>query len=423
MKKQTRNKLLMIAVALLLTVVTVLPLLGTSRAKADSNSTKYTAITISNVELKKVLDIPSTTTIPSSGFGFAFTIEPIADEIPATDGYFAVLPGPTYTDTTSDPAVTYPRIADVVFATTDTTRDDSKDDEATYDSSITKTTSIDFSDVKFEEPGVYRYIITETAAAGYTNTGVGYDSNSQKVLDVYIINDPENEGSLKVQSCILLKKVAGTNVGAPSTTANWDTTLKSDKFVNKYPTNTLTLKKTVTGNQGSKDQYFAFEIKLADNGTVTVADNIVVGVTGQDKEPTANSATEYAAATMKTANNITSLTGTQLKAGYTMYLQNDDEVTFTGLVENCSFTITETKKDYTVSTKIEKDGEENVTGTTNTVTSTMDKSATVTFTNNKQGTIPTGVILSVAPWAIAGIVILAGVVFFAIHSKRRFEEE
>ena len=45
------------------------------------------------------------------------------------------------------------------------------------------------------------------------------------------------------------------------------------------------------------------------------------------------------------------------------------------------------------------------------------------FTNDRSGVIPTGVILSVAPWAIAGVVILAGVVFFAIRSRKKYEEE
>ena len=44
------------------------------------------------------------------------------------------------------------------------------------------------------------------------------------------------------------------------------------------------------------------------------------------------------------------------------------------------------------------------------------------FTNTKEGVIPTGVILSVAPWVIAGIVIIAGVVFFAIRSRKKYEE-
>ena len=42
--------------------------------------------------------------------------------------------------------------------------------------------------------------------------------------------------------------------------------------------------------------------------------------------------------------------------------------------------------------------------------------------NVKEGVIPTGVILSVAPWVIAGIVIIAGVVFFAIRSRKKYEE-
>lgn len=423
MKKQTRNKLLAIATALLLTAVVVLPVLGTLRAKADNNPVTYTAISMSNITLTKILDIPASTDIPTSGFGFKFKIVP-GTEIEAATDHFAVLPGPQHVDDSQNPAVTYPKIADVTFANGDG-KDASNAPEATaYDSSITKTTTIDFTGVTFKEPGVYRYVITEEAADGYTNTGVGYDSYNQKILDVYIIDDPTNEGTLKVDSYTILKQNSTSAIGAPlSDGTNWDAALKSDTFVNKYPTNTLELKKIVTGNQGSRDQYFAFTIKVESNGAAVVEDSIVVGVSGQDLVPVANNATEYTADEMKKANNITSLTGAQLKAGYTMYLQNGDDVTFTGLVENCKFTITEVKKDYAVGTLLEQTGKADVIGASDSVSSTLDVNSIVTFTNNKAGTIPTGVILSVAPWAIAGVIILAGVIFFAIRSRRKFEEE
>ncbi|MBR3636794.1 MAG: QVPTGV class sortase B protein-sorting domain-containing protein [Lachnospiraceae bacterium] len=423
MKKKRSIKLLAIASAILFAAIMILPLFGSLRVKAVETPFTYVPLEIANIPFDKILDIPADTVIPDSGFGFAFGIEPIDDEIPAAEGYFAVLPGPTYTD--PDSGVTYPKIDDVIFTSADS-RDDSTAAEATYNSSITKTTTIDFSDVEFTEPGVYRYVITEgpasTATGTYANTGVGYDTYNQRVLDVYIIDNPEDPGNLIFNSAMLLKQNASSQIGAPSTSANWDEDLKSTEFVNKYPTDTLTLKKLVTGNQGSRDQYFAFTIKLESTTEGTVDDAVVVGVSGQDKEPAANAATEYTAAVMEAANNITSLTGAQLKEGYILYLQDGDEVTFTGLVENCSFTITEANKDYTVSTKLEQAEEEDVTGSEPSVTGTMDKDAIVTFTNNKQGTIPTGVILSVAPWVIAGIVIIAGVVFFAIRSRKKYEE-
>ena len=47
----------------------------------------------------------------------------------------------------------------------------------------------------------------------------------------------------------------------------------------------------------------------------------------------------------------------------------------------------------------------------------------VGFINDKDGTIPTGVILSVAGLLVVGIIAVIGFVFFGIRSKRRYEED
>lgn len=52
-----------------------------------------------------------------------------------------------------------------------------------------------------------------------------------------------------------------------------------------------------------------------------------------------------------------------------------------------------------------------------------DADAYTGFTNDKHGTIPTGVILSVAGLLIVGIFSIIGFVFFGIRSKRRYEED
>ena len=46
-----------------------------------------------------------------------------------------------------------------------------------------------------------------------------------------------------------------------------------------------------------------------------------------------------------------------------------------------------------------------------------------TFTNDKTGTIPTGILLSVAAPAGVGIVVIGGIAYLLIKNKRREAEE
>ena len=45
------------------------------------------------------------------------------------------------------------------------------------------------------------------------------------------------------------------------------------------------------------------------------------------------------------------------------------------------------------------------------------------FTNDKHGTIPTGVLLSATGLIVVGLIVVVGVVFFGIRSKKRYEED
>ena len=425
MKKRTRNKLLAIVTAILLAAVMVVP--GIGALKTNAAGKKYTAVTLAQaIPLKKVLDMPIDTKVPSCGF--IFTIE-AGTAIPADTGKFAVLPG-LFTD---DGA--YPQIAKVAF-----TANEDKDSPAVAGttSSCTKPTAIDFTGVEFSEPGVYRYVITEdTDAPTYSNVGVGNDEYIYRILDIYV---EDNNGSLAIAKTIMTKSTTKTPE-APEHDGDY-TAIKSDSFINKYPTNTLSISKTVTGNQGSKDEYFKFTIKLDETSTVTIDDALLFPITGLDNnnQGSVNTITENSASKNKgytvdiidAANKVASISGADLKAGYDVYLQHSDTVTLSGLVPGCKFTITEENGDYAVSTEIKKpkddgSGDETVadedTQNDEIVKGTMDKTTKVAFTNDKDGIIPTGVILSVAPWAIAGVVILAGVVFFAIRSRKKYEEE
>lgn len=152
-----------------------------------------------------------------------------------------------------------------------------------------KTLTLDFSTVQFTEPGVYRYLITETGTnQGITNdTGVTTTGqNTYRTLDVYVedyagylaAKEAATAGSTTGYTAVNGKELLitgyvlydGKHDAAPAETGgNVD---KSTSYTNAYATYDLTFSKTVTGNQGSKDKYFAFTVKIENAVAGTVYD-------------------------------------------------------------------------------------------------------------------------------------------------------
>ncbi|MCR5291581.1 MAG: hypothetical protein K6E28_01675 [Eubacterium sp.] len=407
MKSNSKKKLLSLIVATIMMVA----LMGATVSAAE---TTYSAIVLAENQfpvINKILDMPTDTNVPTCGF--AFSIVP-GTAIPAETGLMEVKAGPTaiYNE------VTYPKIADVIYAANET-KDNPVNPDATKGSSLTKPSIIDFSHVEFTEPGVYRYVITESSATGYDNIGVGLDEYNQRILDVYI---KDVNGTLQLDGSVMTK-IKSTDTATAPAIAGGTLSNKSSSFINEYPTNILKITKTVAGNQGSKDEYFKFTIKLENTTGVTIDENLKFGITGQTAAPTKTAATPYEASDMATANGVTTLTGAQLKAGYSIYLQHGDDVTISGLVKNCKFNISEESNHYSVTTVLKQEGESDVNGDSHIVSEILDNSTIVEYTNTKTGTIPTGVIVSATGLIIAAIIAVAGVVFFGMRSKRRFEEE
>ena len=255
---------------------------------------------------------------------------------------------------------------------------------------------------------------------------------------------------------------------------------KSEGILNKYDTSDIKFSKAVAGNQASKDKYFKFTIKLTDDATTNsnVADTDVFAITGKwDKTVEAgtftngttgapNAATVYAATVISNAsnasvgsatsnttygNNVIWLTGAQLKAndGYSFYLQDAQNITIHGLPNGIGYTITEYQDDYqpTVTLKGATDGfddmngaatannavalalanvEGNITSDTATATITdtkIEDDVDAAFTNTRKGTIPTGILLSVAAPAGVGAVVIGGIAYLLVKNKRRRAEE
>ena len=423
----------------------------------------YTAINGTTTTLDKYLVMKNEAEVPNATF--TFTIAP-GTAIPAGTGTMEVIPGPSGATITSS----------VTFAPGDaTTAEASKGDKtvsfktaATGDEKFaTKVLTADFSAVSFPEPGVYRYIVTENSSA---QQGISNDTQRTRTLDVYVT---DNNGSLVVSSYALHTGTAapatnstnGTNDVAATNAKLAD---KSTGFTNKYATQDLHINKEVTGNQGSKDKFFKFHVVATH---VAAADKFTVDMTGATAAPTQTAATTYSAATMLAANTTQivngQITGQQLLDGVDFYLSDGEIIVIQGLPADATYTVTETPEDYkstpttdtvgragsaavpatewyyggtTYTTQADAqaayEANSGASGaiTDNGVAAGANKlyndatSGTIVaddiftgYTNTRDGIIPTGVLMSVAPFA--GIIGVGGVGAAAVLLGKKKSED
>ena len=375
-----------------------------------------------NTTFTKYLVLDAEANVPNATF--KYTIKAGA-EIKGTATTMQVYAGKIVTD--EEGKVTAPVVSDVTFTAGNSTTDGADGDGITNDASkkyASQTINADFTGVKFDEPGVYRYIVTEDLNE---SQGVAVAGSIAKTLDVFV--EDGGTGTLSVKSYVLYNTVI--NTAPEKNTAvdkNADKTAKdgkkTDGFVNTYDTNDLTLSKTVTGNQGSKDKYFKFEVTIKNAVAGTVYD---VDLTSADGTVIENSATnaEY----VGKANPTSVTVGDDGTVTETFYLQNGQSIKILGLAEGTAYEIEETPEDYVASARITGDTERtadssDVALADNKVFDTeLTEDTTVAFTNDRQGAIPTGVILSVAAPVAIGVAVLGGIVFLFVRNKKRDTEE
>ena len=374
---------------------------------------------------------------------------------------------------------------------------DNVDDNCYY---AIKEIQMDFSNCKFQQPGIYRYIITEDDT---TVRGVTCDQTTTRTLDVYVEDDGTGtnaDNKLTVTGYVMYNGTVTTGPQADSSktvpTASDATALedglinsdgnfgtgygtangyeptgatKSEGFKNEYSTVDIKVAKTVTGNQGSKNKYFKFTLTF---DATDVADTDVYyisqinGDNSYDAAPTDVTGSRYTAANMTSevssnvqvggntmdytvkaesaqgANDavvVQALTGAQLKNGYSFYLQDGQYITITGIKQNQKYTLTEYQEDYEPSVAftalrtgnadnsddaatpaelaLTKGGSATASMTAGYTDNKLTNDTTVTFTNDKSGTIPTGVIVSVAAPVGVGALVLAGL--YVVNRKKK----
>ena len=341
--------------------------------------------------LDKLLIMDQTTNIPT--VDFTFTLTAGAAESGETNVYPGIVP-----TTVPDIKASFNAQSESYTPAEGEVEEFNSETEKCYKAAAT----IDLTGVKYPEPGIYRYTITEAAS---TVKGIVNDSETTRTMDVYVT---DTDGKLAVASTIIYK--AKDKAAAQASTEE-GALVKTSKFVNRYVTQKLTLTKTVTGNQGSKDKYFKFTVNITGAAEGTEYN---VDISHADTAVTDNLATDD---NYNEATNPTKVTaGTEAA----FYLHHGQSIIIQGLAEGVSYVINETEEDYNP-TYVITDGNDTTEGDGNT-TSTKPvgtNDITVAFTNNKQGTIPTGVILDSAPFLLIIGLAAAALIFTAARKKVR----
>ena len=250
-----------------------------------------------------------------------------------------------------------------------------------------KAVTVTFPNTSFDKPGVYRYEISEIIP-NPPLAGVTYDTNSTRYLDVFVVADENNV--LSVDSYVL--RDAATNIGIDGKYVT-DSDKKSAGYTNSLTQYDFDFSKTIGGNQGDKNKRFDFTLNISDANP---------GV--------------YPVITNDVTDNPTSITvianGT---ATATYKLTNGSTVQVIGLNAGAVCTVTENAEDYTATHSL--DAAAAVSGNSCTVT-LADDNHSVAFTNTRTGIIPTGIIMTIAPFAV-GILVFGGVIVLIIYKRKK----
>ena len=374
-------------------------------------ATTYTPVAGGDFTFKKTLTYDADAILPDITFDFAIVG---GTAIEATTNHVAVYSG---TDAARVKTGTAADSASLTNTDLENAIDSVSFGAADTDASgeTTKDATVDLSGVYFNEPGVYRYEITEVVDSDNEAHGVTYDDTS-RYLDVYVTDS--GSGVLTVSGYVLHSQ----EDYVPFTTGSADPTAKSEGFTNDYETENLTIALNVDGNQASRDEYF--EVKLSITGAIPGTE-YTVDLTNADATTSVNGASSAAH-----TNPASITTDTSGKAEVSFWLQNGQSVDVLGLSYGTTYTVTVSNEagdlvadGYVAAVEADPATEGTANGDTFTDTDGIKEDTTVTFTLTKNGIIPTGVILAVAPAVAVFVIGGLGVTGIALKNRKKNDEE
>lgn len=317
--------------------------------------------------------------------------------------------------------------------------------------------TLDFSSVVFTRPGVYRYVITESADA-YTTSGVTEtDGTHVRYMDVYVMrSDSYDDAEITPDDwriygyvCVIENEDI-TPDGDTATTG----AVKTNGFVaatndgekvkaDEYHTFNLTIGKTLTGDDAMLSHKFPFEAAWT-AGSATGTFQFAVSESDASVTKSAQAAATSVSGTSVAANTLYKVgsadaVGTSGKDG-SPSVASGGSVKYIGIPEGTKVTVTETNDvtGTTYTATVKADGEEAAfTGGTASLssdgsTAAMDegttaayaqaaapdagKNAEIQFTNTLAVISPTGYVVRFAPYAL---MMIAGIALLIVAVKRR----
>ncbi len=377
-------------------------------------SAANTTVAGTTTTFDKYLVLNQNTYVPNVTFNFTIAPGSAHEYVLGNEGVlekFAVYAGNDSTRVTGAPTIT----SSVSFKPTDTVYSAAQGNDTvvleSFQRYAKKTVTLDFTGVTYKEPGIYRYVITESG----TNDGVTNDSNVNRYCDVYV--------QQKTTSSVLDLEIAGyaiheqDNVLAVTESDYAD--LKDNGFQNTYDSYCLGIQKQITGNQGFKHKYFKFTLNIS---------NAVPGTRYTLTDNTTDSRNKSTASGIKGTSGAYYLEADESgNCTYTFYLSNkngvQESIKLEGLTAATKYTISEENEDYTPSWTINTDLATGSTNNTGTARAMGAQNNAVKFVNTRVGTVPTGYILSVAPYAVIGIVAVAAFgVLVVLKRKEKVSE-
>ena len=352
-------------------------LIGTTAITASAETTTYTPIGGSAAFIKNLV-VDSDANIPSISFKYTSRRGTPQDATATTIEILA--------------ATTGGEVSDAVFSNDDTASaipgvpTDDRSHPTPGKKYAQKSVTVNFPDGTFTKPGVYRFVISET---NNNLPGVTYDSNPTRYLDVFVVANENNV--LSVDSYVL--RDAATDIGTNGEYVE-DPGVKSSGYTNRLTQYDFEFSKTISGNQADKNKRFNFTL------TITGANPGTYPIIAHDVE-----------------GNPTSITvGANGTATGEYSLTDGSTVKIIGLNAGAICTVTEDPDDYTATHSL--DGGAAVSGESSNAVTLEDSDHSVAFTNTREGIIPTGVIMTIAPFAI-GICVFGAIIIFIICRRKR----
>lgn len=378
-------------------VLTALLVAGMATTPVMAEGSTYAPIKGTETYFNTTIYKKDTASVPNVTFKYVVAAGDAQD---ASGGNLAVLAGDDKVTSTG-----LPTIKDIVFTANDT-KDDGLADDGLF---IKKTGTVDFSKVTYTEPGVYRYVVTETGGAqGVTHEDKAHKKEDRtKALDVYVTDD--GAGKLVVSGYVMHDN--------ENATQDLDRDNKDKNFEHLLTTSDVTLSKNVTGNQGSRDEYFKFtvNIKGAENGT-----KFNVDLANADATTTKNGVNT------ETHDNPKLLTaGEDGALTQDFWIKNDQSIIIQGLAGETGYTVTEADNAYKTNIAVTGDATNEAENDIAAVAAkavtdkAVKKDTTVAYTNDKSGAVPTGIIMPIAGATSIMLIGGAGVGYFILKNKKR----